>query len=167
MFVLFQYLNDTLGDFVRTIIEGGDDCEVDPTRVAMPTMIATHQSNLRMYCDMAWTKIITSSSFFPSELQSVFSCFRGRCEEEQKADLSENLISASIFLRFLCPAILSPSLFNLCQEFPTDRAARNLTLIAKTIQTLANFSKYVHLLLHLKNSTFFIYYFKWLYYKFR
>ena len=62
---LFQYLNDTVGDFVRTIIETEDDCEVDPTRVVSPTILPMQQTNLRMYCDMVWTKIITSSSFFP------------------------------------------------------------------------------------------------------
>ncbi|XP_053381615.1 ras GTPase-activating protein nGAP-like isoform X5 [Mercenaria mercenaria] len=137
-----KYLNDTLGDFVRTIIESEDDCEVDPTRVPIPSMLTRHQANLRMYCDMAWTKIITSSSFFPSELRNVFTRFRGCCEQEGKGDLSDNLISASIFLRFLCPAILSPSLFHLTQEYPSEKAARNLTLIAKTIQTLANLSKF-------------------------
>ncbi|KAL4218593.1 DAB2 interacting protein [Mactra antiquata] len=137
-----KYLNDTLGDFVRTIIDSDDDCEVDPTRVAVPAMLTRHQANLRMYCDMAWTKIITSSSFFPRELHDVFSTFREKCTVAEKTDLSDKLISASIFLRFLCPAILSPSLFHLTQEFPEEKAARNLTLIAKTIQTLANFSKF-------------------------
>merc|ERR1711936_241250 len=51
-------------------------------------------------------------------------------------------ISSCLFLRYLCPAILGPNLFRLTDEFPNDRSNRNLTLIAKTLQTLANFARY-------------------------
>jgi RAS protein activator-like 2 len=59
-----------------------------------------------------------------------------------KPDVGDNLISSCIFLRYICPAILAPSLFGLTEEFPDARANRNLTLVAKTLQTLANFTKY-------------------------
>ena len=65
---------------------------------------------------------------------------RERCSEG-RATLSNTLISSFVFLRFLCPAILSPSLFKLCHELPQKDAGRTLTLVAKTLQNLANLTK--------------------------
>lgn len=47
-------------------------------------------------------------------------------------------VSGFIFLRFFCPAILNPSLFGIVTHVVTGRPARTLTLIAKTLQNLAN-----------------------------
>lgn len=47
-------------------------------------------------------------------------------------------ISAFIFLRFFTPAILNPKLFGLVPTQPEAKVQRTLTLIAKTLQGLAN-----------------------------
>ncbi|XP_034951052.1 ras GTPase-activating protein raskol isoform X3 [Chelonus insularis] len=136
-----RYLQETLGAVVRGAVDGGD-CEVDPLKVSSLAALHKQQQNLRAAVELAWSRILASHAHFPLELRECFRIFRERLAEMGREDIADNLISASIFLRFLCPAILSPSLFNITHEYPNEKAARNLTLVAKSLQTLANFTRF-------------------------
>nr|XP_029724230.1 probable Ras GTPase-activating protein isoform X3 [Aedes albopictus] len=135
-----QYLQDTLSTPISEIISSDRDCEVDPLKAN--GSLSRQQQALRNAVKTAWNSIADSSKNFPTQLRDCFSTFRERLQMLDREDMADNLISASIFLRFLCPAILSPSLFNITTELPSARATRNLTLVAKTLQTLANFTRF-------------------------
>ncbi|VDN30043.1 unnamed protein product [Gongylonema pulchrum] len=142
--LIMSEVDNTLGEFVKTMQQSDKDCEVDPLKMPNINPIALEKNRHQLVAavETAWCKILNSTDVFPIELREIFDCLRRRLEDIGRLDLADTLISSSIFLRFLCPAILSPSLFSLVSEYPSGRAARNLTLIAKTLQTLANFTKF-------------------------
>ncbi|KYO48372.1 RAS protein activator like-3 [Alligator mississippiensis] len=136
-----RYLLDMLGEAVAQLYQSEDCCEVDPSKCA-PQDLSDNQNNLRQACEEVFQRITASCDAFPAELNEIFAAWQEECQERAKDGIGQRLISASLFLRFLCPAIMSPSLFGLIQEYPSDTTARTLTLVAKVIQNLANFTTF-------------------------
>ncbi|XP_075302067.1 RAS protein activator like-3 isoform X3 [Opisthocomus hoazin] len=136
-----KYLQDTLGEAVAQLCTSDDSCEVDPSKCA-GLDLSDNQNNLRQVCEETFQRIATSCDAFPAELGEIFAAWQEECTARGKAPIGQRLVSASLFLRFLCPAIMSPSLFGLVQEYPSEATARTLTLVAKVIQNLANFTTF-------------------------
>ncbi|XP_067230211.1 RAS protein activator like-3 isoform X1 [Chanodichthys erythropterus] len=134
-----KYLIDTLGDFISRLYNGGDSCEVDSLKCSASDL-PINQRHLKETCGDVVKRITDMHDSFPAELNEIFSSWVSNCEERGLTDIGHRLISASLFLRFLCPAILSPSLFGLTQAYPETNTLRTLTLTAKVIQNLANFT---------------------------
>ncbi|XP_063683895.1 disabled homolog 2-interacting protein-like isoform X10 [Bolinopsis microptera] len=137
-----KYLKNTLGLFIRDVYDNAQEFEIDTTRIVAGEDFVTNQQNMRMKVDKAWALILSSYPKFPPDLRELFSRIRRRCDNSGRSDLSKKLLSGSIFLRFFCPAIMSPSLFNLTDEYPDERISRCLIITAKVIQNLANFTKF-------------------------
>ncbi|KAG0349200.1 hypothetical protein BG004_000855 [Podila humilis] len=112
-----EYLDDTLGDILRAICKNKAACEVDPSK------LEKHEDLKRRLTEKFSGKSAQNDQDVDTELASL-ARYTG--------------VSGFVFLRLICPAILGPKLFHIVREHPEPRAHRTLTLIAKSLQGLAN-----------------------------
>ncbi|KAM0718581.1 hypothetical protein Q7P37_005651 [Cladosporium fusiforme] len=157
-----EYLEEALGAKVRELNEKDPDCEVDPNRVATPGDIERNWRRLIGHTQEVWKSIVGAKAKCPIELRRIFRHVRA-CAEDRYGDflrsVSFSSVSGFLFLRFFCPAVLNPKLFGLMKGMSTrvsrkafltnigtddmkPRTRRTCTLIAKSLQTLANMASF-------------------------
>ncbi|VEL35747.1 unnamed protein product [Protopolystoma xenopodis] len=143
---------------IEEIFKSDEDYEIDPSRICLSgkegnsssehissssssssSSAAAEKDHDRETPINLFTAILNYILSFQSELRSVFASVREAVEPRFGHDTADRLISSSLFLRFLCPALLGPVLFGLASQVPEEpRVSRNLTLAAKVLQALAN-----------------------------
>ncbi|CAF9917532.1 MAG: hypothetical protein HETSPECPRED_003508 [Heterodermia speciosa] len=140
-----EYLEDALSEKMRDIDESDPDCEVDPNKVQNSQDLERNWRNLVAHTENIWKSIAASATRCPPELRMIFRHIRA-CAEDRYGNFLRSVtyssVSGFLFLRFFVPAVLNPKLFGLLKNHPRLRAQRTLTLIAKSLQTLANLSTF-------------------------
>jgi len=138
--VAMNHLHSVVTDLVEEVYKDKESCEIDPSRLEKSEDIEENTKRLISYCTRFFEAIASSIGKLPPELACVFENIRLEVVEKYpKASIEKyTCVSGFIFLRFFCPAILDPNLFGMMDEHPTGGTARTLTLIAKTLQNLAN-----------------------------
>ncbi|QDS70713.1 hypothetical protein FKW77_002674 [Venturia effusa] len=140
-----EYLDETLGDKLKEIADKDPVCEVDPNRVDNLNDLDRNWRKLINWTSECWKCIYNSAAKCPPELRIIFRHIRS-CAEERYGNflktVSYSSVSGFLFLRFFCPAILNPKLFGLLKDHPKANARRTLTLIAKSLQGLANLNTF-------------------------
>ena len=157
-----EYLEETLMEPLRNINSINANCEVDPNRIACIGDLDKHWRRLILVTSQVWQAIAASCFRCPAELRLIFRHIRA-CAEDRYGDflrtVSYSSVSGFLFLRFFCPAILNPKLFALmkgkeycnmlfdrklkrCVDQPQTNARRTLTLVAKSLQGLANMTTF-------------------------
>ncbi|KAK4126666.1 Rho GTPase activation protein [Parathielavia appendiculata] len=138
-----EYLSETLAEKILEINESDRSCEVDPSKLHHGEDLQQHWNHLIHFTTDVWNCIASSATRLPSELRHILKYIRAVAEDRYGDFLrtvTYTSVSGFLFLRFLCPAILNPKLFGLLHDHPRPRAQRTLTLIAKSLQALANLS---------------------------
>jgi hypothetical protein len=131
---------------IAEINEINPDCEVDPSKLHNSSSeLDQHWNQLILHTTEIWQCIAKTAAKIPPELRHIFKYIRAVAEDRYGDFLrtvAYTSVSGFLFLRFICPAILSPKLWGLLRDHPRPRAQRTFTLITKALQKLANISTF-------------------------
>ncbi|KAF4015351.1 hypothetical protein G4228_006469 [Cervus hanglu yarkandensis] len=106
-----QFVHHALKDSILKIMESKQSCELSPSKLEKNEDVNTNLAHLLNILSELVEKIFMASEILPPGF---------------------------VFLRLICPAILNPRMFNIISDSPSPIAARTLTLVAKSVQNLAN-----------------------------
>ncbi len=140
-----EYLEDVLKDKILGINSLNPDCEVDPSRMSENENINKNWTMLIQLTNDIWANISESANRCPPEIRQALKYIRAVAEDRYGDFLrtvAYTSVSGFLFLRFFCPALLNPKLFGLLRDHPQPKAQRTLTLIAKSLQALANLANF-------------------------
>jgi len=140
-----EYLDDVLSEKIIEINSLNPDCEVDPSRISNTEDVGKNWNLLISLTTDVWDSISGSATRCPPELRQILKYIRAVAEDRYGDFLrtvAYTSVSGFLFLRFFCPALLNPKLFGLLRDHPQPKAQRTLTLIAKSLQALANLSNF-------------------------
>lgn len=140
-----EYLENMLAAKVNEINEMNPNCEVDPSKLKPGENLQQNWDRLLQMATEIWQCIAKEPTKCPPELRSILKYVRAVAEDRYGDWLRTVVytsVSSFLFLRFICPAILSPKLFGLLPDHPRPRAQRTFTLIAKALQALGNLTTF-------------------------
>lgn len=87
--------------------------------------------------------IIDSSGAIPSVLSHIFYCLQSKVSEKwDSCQVRTRGVSAFLFLRFICPVLTNPRIFNLITETPSSLSLRMLKSLANCLIRLANLTDF-------------------------
>ena len=152
------YMFLTGQDFLKKVVEPHiariieySSLEIDPLRIPVQDPQTLSAADIQMiqqtHCKSNQVKIMTItnallSSISSAELPAPISKVLHRISVVVNRDFPEFLYSGVVnvfFLRFIVASIFSPQNFGLCKDVkPSASQSRNLSLIAKVVQNIAN-----------------------------
>jgi len=113
------------------------DVELDPSKMSNIDDEDVNTYTLLLYSQKILSSIFKSAAFCPLELRKFFQIVQKHVHQYFPGNENKS-IGAFYFLRFTCSAISVPESYGLVKVPPSRAARRNLVLITKVLQNLAN-----------------------------
>lgn len=142
-----SYLQTLLRPVLQKMVKSNKSMEVDPSRIP-PTnfkrVMEKQRELLLDTCERILQAVFASIPILPSLLRQcagvmVEAVREGAAKRGWSGEPMVRITLVNVyFLRFLCPALISPCDHGLIDGTPSSVTQRNLTLVAKALQSLAN-----------------------------
>lgn len=138
------HLKKALAPILTEIFKGKKSCEIDYQKLEDTKLIKKHSENLIGYVTQIFEAVQKSLNWIPLSLRNIMFFVRKHIRVRWPDE--ENVIyigpASFFFLRFVCPVIVTPALAGFTEITISKNVARDLTLIAKVLQALANFTNF-------------------------
>ncbi|XP_063176954.1 ras GTPase-activating protein 1 isoform X2 [Chroicocephalus ridibundus] len=135
-----SFVHHALKDSILKIMESKQSCELNPSKLEKNEDVNTNLAHLLSILSELVEKIFMAAEILPPTLRYIYGCLQKSVQNKWPANttMRTRVVSGFVFLRLICPAILNPRMFNIISDSPSPTAARTLTLVAKSVQNLAN-----------------------------
>uniref|UniRef100_A0A8C5S9R8 RAS p21 protein activator 1 n=1 Tax=Laticauda laticaudata TaxID=8630 RepID=A0A8C5S9R8_LATLA len=135
-----RFVHHALKDSILKIMESRQSCELNPSKLEKNEDVNTNLAHLLSILSELVEKIFMAAEILPPTLRYIYGCLQKSVQSKWPANttMRTRVVSGFVFLRLICPAILNPRMFNIISDSPSTTAARTLTLVAKSVQNLAN-----------------------------
>uniref|UniRef100_F7A940 RAS p21 protein activator (GTPase activating protein) 1 n=1 Tax=Xenopus tropicalis TaxID=8364 RepID=F7A940_XENTR len=134
------FVHHALKDTILKILESKQSCELNPSKLEKNEDVNANLQHLLILLSELVEKIFMAAEILPPTLRYIYGCLQKSVQQKwpSNATMRTRVVSGFVFLRLICPAILNPRMFNIISDSPSPTAARTLTLVAKSLQNLAN-----------------------------
>uniref|UniRef100_A0A667ZA23 RAS p21 protein activator 1 n=1 Tax=Myripristis murdjan TaxID=586833 RepID=A0A667ZA23_9TELE len=134
------FVHHALKDTILKIMESKQSCELNPSKLEKNEDVNLNLTHLLTILSELVEKIFMAAEILPPTLRFIYGCLQKSVQQKWPTNttMRTRVVSGFVFLRLICPAILNPRMFNIIADPPSSTAGRTLTLVAKSVQNLAN-----------------------------
>jgi len=127
----------SLRSVMREYLSQDLDLEIDPNLVKNKKYSDANRKKLLEIAQKFLDAIIEAEPYIQQEFRKISALLQRECTKKFD-DVKYKIVGGFLFLRWLCPTIVSPKAYGLTPAEPTPKQGRGLILIAKLLQNLSN-----------------------------
>lgn len=132
-----SYLQEVISPPMRAVIESDASFEIDVVRARPEDDLVTNARRVLVHLQAFMDAILLSIDRVPVQFRSICHTLMQTCSAKFE-ESRHTAVGGYFFLRYLCPAIVSPTAYNLVSVFPKKSSHRGLVILAKALQNVAN-----------------------------